>query len=412
MKIYSVTEFNQALDQILREMRVFVQGEVSGLSIKQKKWVTFELKDKSARMSCFLTTFQMNTQIEDGMEVKVFGAPGLYVPYGKFTFRVQSIEPMGGGALAKAFELTKKKLESEGVFDEKYKKPIPKFPERIGLITSEESAAYSDFVRIVNNRWSGVEIILRPVLVQGSDAPGEVISAIEFFNKRFPADVLVITRGGGSLEDLQAFNSENVCRAIFASKIPTICGIGHERDVTLAELVSDMRASTPTNAAERAVPDQREVKSELESFVHRLHQCLYASLSEKNHTVQNAMLAFQHWFSDWRSSFQQTEKDFFLSAKHFENQILEFRGKMISLTKHCHESVPRMAKTMQEVLENRKKLLETLNPLLVLKRGYSVVYNAKGKPMHSIRQIRPMERITTRFYDGNAVSWVEEVKKL
>ena len=218
----------------------------------------FTLKDKESNVRCFMTVWDLKAEIEDGMMVKVSGRPTLTQKWG-FSFNLKSVQPAGEGALRRAFVLLQKKLTAEGVFSIERKRSLPRFPQHIALITSREAAAYSDFIKVLNARVGGLKISFIHTQVQGEKAPQQIIEALEAANTGLTdLDVIVLARGGGSLEDLQAFNDEMVVRAVAASRTPTIVGVGHERDVTLAELAADVRASTPSNAAELLV-QSREI---------------------------------------------------------------------------------------------------------------------------------------------------------
>lgn len=261
----SVSEFNSIINQTLAFAypEVIVEGEVASYKINQSKWVFFDLKDSDSVVSCFMPIFHLKTSIEDGMLIRVKAVPQL-TKWGKFSLTVKEVELAGEGSVKRAFELLKQQFEKEGLFSEDRKRQIPPYPERILLITSSQAAAFNDFLSIINDRWKGIDIDHIQVQVQGQYSPEQISKAIDYANtKKDSYDVLVLIRGGGSAEDLQAFNTEEVVRAVFSSEIPTIVGIGHEDDVTLAELVADLRAATPTDAARRLVPDKKELLSRL-----------------------------------------------------------------------------------------------------------------------------------------------------
>jgi exodeoxyribonuclease VII large subunit len=260
-QILSVKEFLGVLNDTLvfAFPVVVIEGEVSGYKVSQGKWVFFDLKDDSATLGCFMPLYSLKTPLEDGMRVRVTGSPKL-TNWGKFSFTVRGLELTGEGQLRRAYELLKARLEQAGLFAPERKRAIPEFPATIGLVTSGTSAAYADFVKILSERWGGVRILLADVAVQGASAPDQLVSALRYFDELpVPPDVLVMVRGGGSLEDLQAFNTEQVTRAVAASRVPTVVGIGHEVDTSLAELAADVRAATPTDAARRVVPDRVEM---------------------------------------------------------------------------------------------------------------------------------------------------------
>ena len=257
----SVSDFvglvNQTFDYAMPS--VVIVGEVSGFSIRQGKWVRFKLKDEQSSVDFFGSIYQMTTPLEDGMIVAVQGRPRLSDKWG-FSVSMQSVQAVGEGSIKRSFELLKKKLEAEGLFDESRKRLLPELPTHIGVISSTEAAGYVDFTKILNARWGGMKVEVARTLVQGVRAPGQIIRAIDYFNKLGePPEVLVIVRGGGDADDLAAFNDEALVRAVASSRIPTLVGVGHEIDTTLADLVADVRAATPSNAAQILVPDRREL---------------------------------------------------------------------------------------------------------------------------------------------------------
>lgn len=398
--ILSVTDFNSTVNEVLRKMRVWVQGEVSGYKVSQNKWVSFDIKDKGSRLNCFTTIFSLDVALEDGMEVKVLGTPSVYVPYGKYSFSVQKVEPVGEGALKRAFELTKIKLQEQGLFDVARKKPIPRFPRTIGIVTSPEAAAYTDFLRILNNRWRGVEVILRPSVVQGNDAPAQIVDALEWFNKYCPVDVLVLTRGGGSLEDLQAFNSELVCRAVYASRIPIICGVGHERDLTLAELVADARASTPSNAAEMAVPDRKEIAWQLNQFEKTMSQVVMGHVSQLQWGFRELLTRMERPIRSQFEQFQQREHALHSAFQTFQSTTMQYGKATLALAHRLSNSCDRLLGTHQQMISQAVQLLGSYNPKQVLQRGYSITRAGNGKIIRELKQVRVGESVQTEVSDG------------
>jgi len=257
----SVSEFVELTNQTLEYAypTVSVIGEVTEFRISQGKWVSFKLKDAGAVVGCFLTTYQLRMPVEDGMKLLVVANPRLNNK-GFFSLNVRSMKPVGEGSIKKGFELLKAKLEAEGLFAPERKRRLPRVPQRVAVIASTESAGYVDFCKIINERWGGMSVEVAHTQVQGVPAPDQMIRAIRYFNSlEVLPEVLVIVRGGGSAEDLMAFNDEPLARAIAASRIPTLVGVGHEVDTSLADMVADVRAATPTNAAEILVPDRNEI---------------------------------------------------------------------------------------------------------------------------------------------------------
>lgn len=258
----SVSDFIALVNQTLEYAypTVAVVGEVAEFRVSQGKWVTFKLKDDGALVECFLPLFQLRVPIENGMKVIVVAAPRVNGKWGKFSLNVRAVRLVGEGSIKKGFELLKAKLEAEGLFAPERKRVLPRVPSHIGVITSTESAAYADFCKIINERWGGMDVEVAHTQVQGEPAADQIIRAIKYFNNQeILPDVLVIIRGGGSAEDLMTFNDELLAREIASSRIPTLIGVGHEVDHTLADMVADRRAATPTNAAEILVPDKNEI---------------------------------------------------------------------------------------------------------------------------------------------------------
>jgi len=238
---------------------VVVVGEIASFKVNQGKYVFFDIKDEQASLNCFMMVYQLRQPLENGMKVEVVAQPKL-TPWGKFSLTVREVRPVGEGSLKRAFELLVKKLQKEGLFDPSRKRRLPTLPSHIGVISSVDAAGYKDFLRIVEDRWGGLQIEVANVQVQGAAAPRQIVRALEHFNEMAnPPEVIVIIRGGGSADDLGAFNDEPLARAIAASRVPTLVGIGHEVDTTLACMVADVRAATPSNAAQLLVPDKQEL---------------------------------------------------------------------------------------------------------------------------------------------------------
>ncbi len=257
----SVSDFVALTNQTLEYAYpvVSVLGEVAEYKVNQGKWVTFKLKDQTASISIFMSIYQQRIPLQDGMQIVLVGTPKLTTK-GYFNLTVRSYKPVGEGSIKKGFELLKAKLEVEGLFADDRKRALPRVPASVGVITSSESAAYADFCKIVNERWGGLQIDVAHTQVQGEIAADQMIGALHYFNQQEqPPEVIVMIRGGGSPEDLNSFNDERLARAIAASRVPVLVGVGHETDHTLADMVADRRASTPTNAAEMLVPDRREI---------------------------------------------------------------------------------------------------------------------------------------------------------
>lgn len=342
---------NSALAQM--PVDVLIEGEVSDFRVSQQKWVTFVLKDEEqqAVLPCFMTTWQLHVPLEDGMRVRVVGAPKVTGRFGKFQLNVTDVQPVGEGALKRAYALLKKKLTDEGVFDFSRKRMIPRFPERIGLITSRDAAAYGDFLRILNNRWGGVEIRFAHVHVQGREAVPEILGAFAAFNRLPEAerpDMLALVRGGGGLEDLHAFNDEQVVRAVFQSKVPVIVGVGHERDESLCDFAADIRASTPSNAAERAVPNRTEVSYEIEAMVRHVDNRLSDTLAGLKQRLESGVNAMGFALENRRESVVRAARELVARAETW---------------------LPSVTTRVEAV----RRVLASVDPARVLARGYALV---------------------------------------
>lgn len=277
----TVSDFVALVNQTLEYAypTVAIIGEVAEFRVSQGKWVSFKLKDDESVVDCFMGVYQLRVPIENGMKIMIVAAPRLNGKWGKFSLSVRAVKPVGEGSIKKGFELLKAKLEAEGLFAAERKRPLPRVPSRVAVITSTESAAYADFCKIMNERWGGMTVEVAHTQVQGDPAADQIIRAIKYFNtlEELP-DVVVIIRGGGSAEDLMTFNDELLAREIAASRIPTLVGVGHEVDHTLADMVADRRAATPTNAAEILVPDRQEIirsaRQQAMSLGHQLGQAI------------------------------------------------------------------------------------------------------------------------------------------
>ena len=302
--LLSVSDFVAVTNQTLEYAYpvVSVVGEISEYRVSQGKWVSFKLKDDGAVVNCFAGVFQVRTPLEDGMKVVVTAQPRLNVK-GYFNLNVRAVKPVGEGSIKKGFELLKAKLEAEGLFAPERKRTLPRVPQYVGVITSTESAAYADFTRIINERWGGMKVEVAHTQVQGEPAPDQMIRALQYFNglEKLP-EVLVIIRGGGSAEDLSTFNDEPLVRTIASSRIPTLVGVGHEVDHTLADMVADVRAATPTHAAETLVPDRNEIvrsaRAQAQSIGYLLVQAIDQYSRQTRDQLESAFRRIQERLDD------------------------------------------------------------------------------------------------------------------
>lgn len=360
-----VAVFNQTLEYAYPT--IVITGELANLRVSKNRWVYFDLKDEGATVKFFGTVYQLPGPLEDGMLLKVTGQPRLHNLYG-FSVNVQSMRPSGEGSIRKAADLLRAKLDKEGLFDPARKRQLPYPPQRIGLITSRQSAAYADFVKVLAARWGGLAINVSDVQVQGEVAPAQIVAAIEQHNALSePPEVLVLIRGGGSPEDLAAFSSEAVTRAVAASRVPTLVAIGHEVDLSLAELAADQRASTPSNAAELLVPDRRHALSALRITGQQL-----------GHYAQQQIRA--------------------------QRQELKLRRQ--SLGVYAQQVIERQ----RAHLQGRVQLLDALNPQAILRRGYAIV-RMSGQSVRSIKGLTANAIVETELSDGQFSAVVKDVNR-
>lgn len=366
--VLSVSEFVDLLNQTLdfAYPTVTINGEISNFRISKNQWVYLELKDELASVKLFGTVNVLPGPLEDGLMVQISGMPRLHPKYG-FSINLRSIHAIGEGSIKRAASLLEAKLRSEGLFAQERKRLLPYPPTRIGLIASSGSAAYADFIKILGVRWGGIEVSHADIQVQGDAAPQQLVRAIKYFNSQAkPPDILVITRGGGSSEDLSAFNSEDVTRAVADSRIPTLVAIGHEIDISLAELAADQRASTPSNAAELLTPDKkREIKH----------------LGQKSTQLINDI--------------KQLITDKLLLLKEMSDRYTEILQSKIALS-------------MQELM-SRQQLLLALAPESILGRGYAII-RAGGQIINSGKQLSKGQKIIMQLSDANVSAQVENIQ--
>jgi exodeoxyribonuclease VII large subunit len=342
----------------------------------------FTLKDEGAQIAaiCWRSRVaSLRFEPEDGMKVIARGSITVYPPRGNYQLDVVTLQPVGVGALQLAFEKLKKKLQEEGLFDPAHKKPIPQFPRSIGIVTSSTGAAIHDIMTVIERRFPVVELILRPVQVQGEGAAEDIACAIRDFNSYGEVDVLIVGRGGGSLEDLWAFNEEIVARAIYNSKIPIISAVGHEIDFTIADFVADLRAPTPSAAGELVVPDRTKLLETLDNIFYTLKRRIRETIELSRNRVQNILTSYAFG--------KPLEMIRFYSQRADEAE----RGLKLKME---HKIT-----LINEGLNSQHKQLLALSPEIVLKRGYSIIWK-DGESIRSSKQLLQGENITIQFYDG------------
>src|SRR5882757_4536326 len=405
-----------------------VEGEISNCREAQSGHLYFTLKDEKAQIRC--VWFKQDRRgvkfrVEDGLKVTLRGSIGVYEQRGEYQIYVESMEPLGVGALQLAFDQLKKRLEAEGLFDAKHKKPLPLLPSRIGLITSPKGAAVRDVVRILRRRFHNVHLTVFPVRVQGEGSADEIVRALRFFNQRKLVDVLILARGGGSIEDLWSFNEEIVARAIFDSEIPLISGVGHETDFTIADFVADVRASTPSAAAELVVQTRREFDKHIADLRETLAGLIRYRLLEFSRHVHELsaqrgfrrpldLLRQQRQRADemtsrlalgLRARLEQSRKRF--TAAHLRVATFDFRVKIaafrLRLEKRTADFGLRAERQLRAKRERWQRLalqLQERGPLKVLERGYAIASDANGNLLRDVTQVALGDSVAIQLHRG------------
>jgi exodeoxyribonuclease VII large subunit len=437
-KAWTVSELTAKIRDLLAKnfTDITVQGEISNCREAQSGHIYFTLKDDRAQVRCVFFKQQqrgIKFRPEDGLQMTVRGALSVYETRGEYQIYVENLEPIGLGALQLAFEQLKKRLEAEGLFDPASKKPLPLLPSRIGIITSPRGAAVRDVVRILTRRFPNVHLTVYPVRVQGEGSAEEIVKALRFFNTKRIVDVLILTRGGGSMEDLWAFNEEIVARAIFASEIPVISGIGHETDFTITDFVADVRASTPSAAAELVVQTRAQFDkhiADLRETLAGLVRYRLLALSRRVHEFSARrgfrrpldLLRQQRQRADemtsrlalgLRARLEQSRKRF--TAAHLRIAAFDFRVKIatfrLRLERHTAElgvRIERLLRAKRDRLEKLTLQLQERSPLRVLERGYAIATDAAGNLLRDAAHVAVGDTVSIQLHHGRLST---EVKK-
>ncbi len=396
-KILTISELTRKIRGSLEQefFNLWVVGEVSNLKKPTSGHMYLTLKDTNAQLQAVMfksVANQVKFELKDGMEVLTFGSVTVYESRGQYQLIIESIEPKGIGALQLAFLQLKEKLEKEGIFDPVHKKPLPLLPKKIAVVTSITGAAIRDILNVINRRFARVEILIYPVKVQGEGAAQEIAQAIRDLNAISDIDVMIVGRGGGSLEDLWAFNEEVVARSIYASKIPIISAVGHEIDVTISDLVADKRALTPTEAGELVVPRYDQLEDSLVKIKARLIQYLYNKIL----LIKSRMQVIKNSFSFKRP---------FDKVFRLQQELDEITQRLVTRGKHIVE-------LERQRLIGFANRLDNMSPLKVLNRGYSITTNVEeDKPVKSSEGLTIGKRMRTRLFQGGFVSSVVEILK-
>lgn len=394
--IFSVTELTRTVKRLLEDELPFlkVEGEISNFIRHSSGHMYFSLKDADAQISCVMWRGKNSNLLfrpEDGMKVIASGRVTVYERQGRYQLDVDTIRAAGRGELQAAFEELKYKLNAEGLFDPAHKQEIPRFPRSVGVVTSATGAAIRDIVSVAERRFPAVTLILRPVPVQGVDAGLEIARAISEFNEYGDVDVLIVGRGGGSIEDLWAFNEETVARAIFASRIPVVSAVGHEIDFSISDFVADRRAATPSAAAELIVPDRDELVSALNYIKERVSRTVIERITMMKGRIQSIRQSY--------------------AIRRPAGRMNELRLQLDELSRSLQTAAVKRVDSAKSRCEVQSRALSALSPHNVLNRGYSITSNpATGKVVTDTAELALEDRINTRFARGKVESRVTEIK--
>ncbi len=397
MQVYRVSQITAYIKELFDSdyalQDLWLEGEVSNYSQAASGHVYFTLKDEEAQIRCVMWRSQVERQAylpQDGEAILAHGRISVYEAGGRYQLYVDDIQPAGAGLLYLQFEALKERLAAEGLFDVGRKRPLPPFPRRLGLVTSPTAAALRDIVNVLRRRYPLVEVVLSPTLVQGDEAPSQIVAAIEALDQHTDVDAIIVARGGGSLEELWAFNDERVARAIYASQVPVVTGVGHETDFTIADFVADVRAPTPSAAAELVVPDRQELQGAVESWRGRLAQLMRGRIEEERRALQ-----YQ----------EQVLRRFSPQA-----QIDSYRQRIDDLMHSALAGLKHRLTLARERLRTLTSKLQTLSPLATLERGYAIARHlGTGKVVRSVAQVVAGDRLEVRVSDGQFESTVDHL---
>ena len=440
IQVYSVTDLSMAIKSQLEGSfpQVWVKGEISNFAIPPSGHFYFSLKDSKSQIKAVMFkgfNSRLKFRPENGMEVIVKANVSTYMRRGDYQLICQEMDPVGQGALQAQFEQLKKKLQKEGLFDEDRKKLLPTFPQKIALVTSPTGAVIRDLLNVLRRRFKGLDITLVPTLVQGEAAAPEIINAINLAHKVVPTfDIMVVARGGGSIEDLWCFNDENVVRCIASSRIPIVSAIGHEVDFTLSDFAADQRAPTPSAAAELIVPDRLEVKATINHLGSRIRSAMYSDLEKcrqkylglykrlkdpqkqlqelfqrNDELLQRMQRTFQHYITFIKEKYSNTHQRLSCINQVWEKERQRLKALSQSLTKY----IDMFLSQRRISLKNQIELLDSLDPQKVVKRGYSIVKLSSegGKIVTSVDQIQQEDMIHITFAKGKADAQIKSIIK-
>jgi exodeoxyribonuclease VII large subunit len=394
----SVSELNKYIKGLMESdyglKNIFVKGEISNFKLHSSGHMYFTLKDEGSKIKCIMFKFNnagLKFMPEEGMNVIVFGNISIYERDGQYQLYCSKMEPDGVGGLYLAYEQLKEKLQRQGLFDQAIKKPIPIFPRRIGIGTSQTGSVIRDIINVATKRYNKVNLLLYPVKVQGDGAAESIIEAIEYFNTRDDIDVIIIGRGGGSIEELWAFNIEELAYAIRKSKIPVVSAVGHETDFTIADFVADLRASTPSHAAELCVPNYDELKFRITQLSKNLVGSTQDNIKNKRNTIENKVRIVER-YSPLNIIAQQIQY-----VDNLQNKIIYSINNQLTAKKNSFV-----------MLANR---IDDLSPIKVIKRGYGYV-EKNEQVIETIKKINVGDTIKLHMHDGSAKCRIEEIEEV
>ena len=410
-KVFTVSELTRSIRGTLETKfgAVWVQGEISNYKLHPSGHQYFTLKDQRALIACVIwrdTMAPLRQPLADGAQVQVYGTVTVFEAQGKYQLRVDILQPRGLGLLQAKFEALKRKLEAEGLFAPERKRPLPKFPRRIGIVTSPSGAAIRDILNVLRRRAPWLQILINPVRVQGMGAAQEIAVAIRELatpNKNWsPLDVIVATRGGGSIEDLWEFNEEIVARAIFNSVVPIVSAVGHEIDFTICDFVADLRAPTPSAAAELIVPDVTDLRRHIDNCGRALGRELFNRLRDAQQRLDHARETLRRCLSHKIDGYKRglAHITAALQARNPARELMMRRNRFIDLHRRLIACPGRLLESARHRFQRIEGILRVLGPDATLRRGYSITMNERGKIIRTIAAVRPKMKIRTRVSDG------------
>lgn len=418
IRALEISEANSYIKKVLSNDPILynlkVRGEISNFKINSSGHVYLTLKDETSKMKCviFKGNYDKSLQLEDGMKIIANGYISVYERDGAYQLYIRNIEKDGVGNLYIEFEKLKKKLNREGLFDPRFKKKIPYMPKSIGVVTSQTGAVIRDIINVVRRRFPKVNVYLYPVAVQGANSADEIVKGIEFFNKMQNVDTMIVGRGGGSLEELWSFNEEKVARAIFASDIPIISAVGHEVDYTICDFVSDMRAPTPSAAAEIAVPDLNEVLYRLDNCKSQLKNNMSAVIERDRSKSDNTFNSICTIVKN--EVIKEGKNNLKVISNRIENSISNKidieKYRLDTASVNMVNSIEQIISSKKENMRNTGALLHSLSPLATIDRGYCIVQK-EGKTVNSTEDINVGESLSIMMSDGNADCTVNSIEK-